>query len=101
MKIRRGFTLIELLVVIAIIAVLVALLLPVLSNAKRKAAQVACINNQKQLAIGIKMYLEDNNGAFPGIASRAYGYHSQDWIYWRTNTANYPPFLKSPIVAAA
>jgi prepilin-type N-terminal cleavage/methylation domain-containing protein len=101
MKIRRGFTLIELLVVIAIIAVLVALLLPVLSNAKRKAAQVACINNQKQLAIGIKMYLEDNNDTFPGIASRMYGYHSQDWIYWRTNTANYPSFAKSPIVAAA
>src|SRR5215469_15522684 len=100
MKIRRGFTLIELLVVIAIIAVLVAMLLPVLSNAKRKAAQVACVNNQKQIAIGVKMYVEDNNGSFPGIASRTYGYHPPDWIYWRTNTIVYPQFAKSPIVGS-
>ena len=69
-KCRRAFTLIELLVVIAIIAILAALLMPVLSNAKKKAAQTACINNQKQLGLGMKMYVDDNNGTFPGIASR-------------------------------
>jgi len=96
----RAFTLLELLVVIAIIAILAALLLPVLANAKKKAAQTTCINNQKQLALGMKMYVDDNSGTFPGIASGMYGYHPEDWIYWRTNTAVSPPFEKSPILAA-
>src|SRR5271170_5042629 len=100
MKFRRAFTLLELLVVISIIAILAALLLPVLSAAKKRAAQAACINNQKQLGLGMKMYVDDNNDAFPGIASRKYGFHGEDWIYWRTNTALYPPFEQSPILTS-
>ena len=97
---RRAFTLIELLVVIAIIAILAALLLPVLSAAKKRAAQTMCLNNLRQLGTGMKMYVDDNNNTFPGIASRHYGYQSSDWIYWRTNTALYPPFEKSPILTS-
>ena len=97
---RTGFTLIELLVVIAIIAILAAMLLPALSSAKRRAAQAACLNNQKQLGLGMKMYVDDNSGTFPGIASGIYGFHREDWIYWRTNTALYLPFEKSPILTA-
>src|SRR6266576_3308449 len=95
---KRGFTLIELLVVIAIIAVLAGLLLPALSSAKNKAAQANCINNLKQLGTGMMMYLDDNRNTFPGMASRHNGYHPEDWIYWRTDHALYPPIEKSPIV---
>ena len=95
-----AFTLLELLVVIAIIAILAALLLPVLSAAKKRAAQSACINNQKQLGLGMQMYVQDNGDTFPGIASRMYGYHPEDWIYWRTNAALYPSFEQSPILTS-
>jgi|ERR1043166_94329 prepilin-type N-terminal cleavage/methylation domain-containing protein len=63
---RRGVTLIEILVVIAIIAILAALLLPVVSRAKSRAALTKCISNQKQIATALLLYAEhDPNGAFP------------------------------------
>ncbi|MHB9133985.1 MAG: type II secretion system protein [Armatimonadota bacterium] len=62
---RRGFTLIELLVVIAIIAILAAILFPVFAKAREKARQTSCINNQRQIAIGFTMYVQDNEETFP------------------------------------
>ena len=93
----RAFTLIELLVVIAIIAILAALLLPTLSIAKKRGAQAACINNLKQLSLGMRLYVDDNSDVFPGMASLHNGFQPTDWIYWRTNSI-YPPLVKSPIV---
>jgi prepilin-type N-terminal cleavage/methylation domain-containing protein/prepilin-type processing-associated H-X9-DG protein len=57
-----GFTLVELLVVLAIIALLAALLFPVLGLAREKARQVHCANNLKQIGAGVLLYAEDWDG---------------------------------------
>src|SRR5882724_11746717 len=59
---RPGFTLLELLAVVATIAILAALLLPVLSKARIKAQQTRCMSNLRQLGFAWVMYFTDNNG---------------------------------------
>jgi prepilin-type N-terminal cleavage/methylation domain-containing protein len=62
---KQAFTLIELLVVIAIIAILAALLLPALTNAKVEALRVKCQDNNKQLGISMHLYASDNSDFMP------------------------------------
>jgi prepilin-type N-terminal cleavage/methylation domain-containing protein len=71
LKAAEGFTLVELLVVIAIIAVLTALLLPVISAAKSNATRTTCLNNLQQINLGVRMYSDDSNDASPSPGSAA------------------------------
>jgi len=62
---KRGFTLLELLVVAAMVGMLAALLLPALGGAKGAARRAACLNNLRQISIGLRLYVDDAGGAFP------------------------------------
>ena len=57
---KKHFTLIELLIVVAIIAILAALLLPVLSKAKERSRRAVCSNNQRQFGLAMNIYAEDS-----------------------------------------
>ena len=67
MKKRHLFTLIELLVVIAIIAILAAILLPALQQARERGRQVSCTSNMRQFGMDVQLYSDNNDGAFPTV----------------------------------
>ena len=87
----NSFTLIELLVVIAIIAILASMLLPALSRARDTAKRIACVNNIKNMALGVLQYADDNDGICPGYSG--YGYNDMCW------KVSIMPYLIGPIPA--
>jgi prepilin-type N-terminal cleavage/methylation domain-containing protein len=101
----RAFTLIELLVVIAIIAILAAMLLPVLGRGKLKAQGVQCMSNHRQLAMAWRMYTEDNNDVLlfasaAGPPTRAYTWVNGVLDFNPNNPSNTDPtvdIMKSPM----
>src|ERR1700729_2262667 len=82
-RVARAFTLIELMVVIAIIAILAALLVPVLSRGKGYAWRTQCANNLKQLGTVIQLYADDHDDHLPGPAWQGlyYVYNNSENVY--------------------
>jgi prepilin-type N-terminal cleavage/methylation domain-containing protein/prepilin-type processing-associated H-X9-DG protein len=78
-RIQPAFTLVELLVVIAIIGILAALLLPVISQSKKRAQQIQCVSNLCQLGLGIQNFVADNH-AYPSSFGGTNGDNRGMWI---------------------
>jgi len=85
-----GFTLIELLIVVAIIAVLAVILVPAFSQARERARQNSCLDNTRQLSLGVLMYVQDANEALPPVALGKK--EAADIVLWPTLV---DPYVKS------
>ena len=89
-KATEGFTLAELLVVVAVLALLAALLLPVLRIAGAKARRLTCVSNVRQLSLGVRMYCDDSHDASPSAGPAGLPGNKMDSLY-----SGYKALMKS------
>jgi prepilin-type N-terminal cleavage/methylation domain-containing protein/prepilin-type processing-associated H-X9-DG protein len=78
MKARNAFTLVELLVVIAIIGLLLAITLPAVMKSRESANATSCMNNLRQIGLGVTMFADVHNGDFPRTFHDGM---TQSWVY--------------------
>ena len=95
---KGSFTLIELLVVIAIIAILAAMLMPALQQARERAKGMSCQSNQKQVVMACKSYTDDNNDHwfFTRRSDQEEKHNVYEWAY-RLRTGNYLPSVTAKV----
>ena len=86
MNSRRAFTLIELLVVLAVIGIMAALLLRGVSAAKAKAKRTVCLNNLRQINLGLRQYCDDSDDRSPA---------ARDTEFWSGSWSNYRRLMQS------
>jgi len=77
---KDAFTLVELLVVIGIIAVLIGILLPALTRARKGAQTVACLSNLRQVGLAVQMYTQLTKGVLPQVIVA--DYTTRKWVGW-------------------
>jgi len=91
---RRGFTLIELMVVVTVVVILLGILVPAVSFAKRAARMAVCLSNQRQLGVACRAYAIDYRGLFPtrpgpsNSAGPTYAPWAPQVLYWPTGDAD-------------
>jgi prepilin-type N-terminal cleavage/methylation domain-containing protein len=101
LPVKGGFTLIELLVVIAIIAILAAMLLPALSQAKNRAQETTDLNNNRQLMLSMVMYATDQNDFLPacgwGTSADSWAYGKNIPTYGSATMASFPTLYSNQV----